>query len=118
MKETSKTKVNPNGEAIVNALADRKGEVFAFAEIAHMAGVEAKTGFLTAAKKIASDRNLTLQKVREGVTVAVTTYTHFPSEFQTKTVKFVTVDGYRLVDGKDQPKEVAAEVKPEEVDAE
>ena len=52
----SKT-INPNGLAIVETLTAHKGETLAFAEIASLAGIEAKTGYLTSAKKIATIPN-------------------------------------------------------------
>ena len=100
MNEKTSKQINPNGLAIVNALADRKGEVFAFAEIASMANIEPKTGYLTSAKKIASDRNMTLQKVIDGVTVKIKTATTYPNGLTVEAEKEVALDGYRLIDGK------------------
>ena len=93
----SKT-INPNGLAIVNVLADRKGTVLAFAEIASLAGIEPKTGYLTSAKKIASDRKLRIEKVEGGVKVKVHTATAYPSGLQSEADREVEMDGYRLVD--------------------
>lgn len=93
----SKT-INPNGLAIVNVLADRKGEVLAFAEIASLANIEAKTGYLTSAKKIASDRKMKIEKVEGGVKVKVHTATAYPSGLQAEADREVEMDGYRLVD--------------------
>lgn len=93
----SKT-INPNGLAIVNVLADRKGAVLAFAEIASLAGIEPKTGYLTSAKKIASDRKLRIEKVEGGVKVKVHTVTSYPSGLQVEADREVEMDGYRLVD--------------------
>jgi len=105
----STKQINPNGLAIVETLLAHKGETLAFAEIANFAKVDAKTGYLTSAKKLATERNMTLQKVINGVKATVTTITEFPHGLTLKTPKEVTLDGYRLVDGKDQPKEIEAE---------
>lgn len=94
---TSK-QINPNGLAIVEALSARKGEVFAFAEIANMAKVEAKTGFLTSAKKIASERKCRIEKVKDGVVAKAHTVTVYPSGLQVEADKEITLDGYRLVE--------------------
>lgn len=90
--------INPNGLAIVEALTPRKGEIFAFAEIASMAKVDAKTGYLTSAKKIASERNMTLEKVEGGVTAQVHTVTEYPNGLKVDATKEIVLDGYRLVD--------------------
>ena len=89
---------NPNGLAIVNVLADRKGETLAFAEIASLAGIEAKTGYLTAAKKIASERGMTLEMVEDGAKAKIHTITEYPSGLKVEAEKEVTLNGYRLVD--------------------
>ena len=91
-------KINPNGLAIFNCLADRKGEVLAFAEIANLAGIEAKTGFLTSAKKIASDRKMLLEKVEGAVKVEIRTCTEYPNGLKIETSKQSFVDGYHLID--------------------
>ena len=93
----SKT-INPNGLAIVEALNAHKGETLAFAEIANIANVDPKTGYLTAAKKIAVERNARIEKVANGVTAKVVTVTDYPSGLSVKAEKEVTLDGYRLVD--------------------
>ena len=54
--------INPNGLAIVETLTAHKGETLAFAEIANLAKVDAKTGYLTSAKKIAAERKLRIEK--------------------------------------------------------
>ena len=89
---------NPNGEALYKALADRKGEIIAFAELAHLAGVEAKTGFLTAAKKLAADRKQEIVKVEEGVTLSQKVITTYPSGLQVEADREVKVAGYKLQD--------------------
>lgn len=90
--------INPNGLAIVEALDAHKGETLAFAEIANLAKVDAKTGYLTSAKKIAVERHKCIEKVANGVTAKVVTVTDFPSGLSVKAEKEVTLDGYRLVD--------------------
>lgn len=97
MNETSK-KLNPNGEAIIRALSEHKGEIFAFAEIAHMAGIEAKTGFLTSAKKIASERKMTLEMIEGGAKAKTHTITEYPNGLKVETEKEITLNGYRLID--------------------
>lgn len=98
MNENTSKKLNPNGAAIIKVLADRKGEILAFAEIAHLAGIEAKTGFLTAAKKIAADRKMKLEKVEDGVKVKSKTITTYPNGYTAEAEKEITLDGYRLTD--------------------
>ena len=98
MNETSKTKVNPNGEAIIRALSEHKGEIFAFAEIAHMAGIEAKTGYLTSAKKIAENKGMILEMVKDGAKAKAVTVTEYASGFKAETEKEITFNGYRLID--------------------
>ena len=98
MNETSKTKINPNGEAIIRALSEHKGEIFAFAEIAHMAGIEAKTGFLTSAKKLASANKMELEMVKDGAKAKVHTITEYPNGLKVEADKEVTLNGYRLID--------------------
>ena len=92
------SKINPNGQALVEALVAHKGETFAFAELANMAGVEAKTGFLTAAKKIASDRKLKIEKVENGITLQAVTVITYPNGFKSEKAKEILADGYRIVD--------------------
>ena len=88
--------INPNGLAIFNTLKDNQGKVLAFAEIAALAGIEAKTGFLTSAKKIALDNGFVISKVEDGVEVRIATETVFPSGLTAKTEKVTSVDGYTL----------------------
>jgi len=98
MNETSKTKINPNGEAIIRALSEHKGEIFAFAEIANMAGIEAKTGYLTSAKKLATAKGMTLEMVENGAKAKTHTITEFPHGYKVETEKEITLNGYRLID--------------------
>ena len=98
MNETSKTKINPNGEAIIRALSEHKCEIFAFAEIAIMAGIEPKTGYLTSAKKIASGKGMTLEMVEDGAKAKVHTITEYPSGLKVEAEKEVSLNGYRLID--------------------
>jgi len=89
--------INPNGLAIVETLLAHEGEVRAFAEIAHEAHIEARTGFLTSAKKIAETRGYSIEKVVDGVEVAVKTVSTYPNGFVAESEKTVTLDGYRIV---------------------
>lgn len=90
--------INTHGLAIVDALTVHNDRPFTFAEIVHMADLEPKTGYLTAAKKIAADRyGMTIEKVANAVTVKVKTITVYPSGLEVETEKEVLVDGYRLV---------------------
>ena len=97
MKETSK-KINPNGLAIVETLTARKGETLAFAEIAHFASIEPKTGYLTSAKKIATERKLRIEKVEDGIKAKAKTVTTYPNGLTVEAEKEITLDGYRIVD--------------------
>lgn len=103
------SKINEKGLAIFETLNSNKGKILAFAEIASAAHIEPKTGFLTAAKKIALDHGMTLQKVVGGVKAKVKTLTSYPNGLTVEAEKETILDGYRLVDGKDQPKEIKAE---------
>lgn len=90
--------INPNGLAIVETLIAHKGETLAFAEIANLAKVDAKTGYLTSAKKIAVERKMRIEKVEDGVTAKVKTVTAFPNGLTVEAEKEVSLDGYRIVD--------------------
>ena len=90
--------INPNGLAIFEALHAHKGEVRAFAEIAHEAQIEPKTGYLTSAKKIALDKGFRIEKVEDGVKAVAKTVTEYPNGLKVETSKEVILDGYRLVD--------------------
>lgn len=90
--------INPNGLAIVETLTAHKGETLAFAEIANLAKVDAKTGYLTSAKKIAAERKMRIEKVEDGVTAKVKTVTAFPNGLTVEAEKEVSLDGYRIVD--------------------
>lgn len=48
---TTISKPNPNADAIIKVLNEHKGEWLSFNEIARFAGVEPRTGYLTAVKK-------------------------------------------------------------------
>lgn len=90
--------INPNGLAIVETLTAHKGETLAFAEIANLAKVDAKTGYLTSAKKIAAERKMRIEKVEDGVTAKVKTVTVFPNGLTVEAEKEISLDGYRIVD--------------------
>ena len=90
--------VNPNGLAILNTLKANRGSVLAFAEIANLAGIEPKTGFLTSAKKLASAEKLAIVKRENAVKVAVKTEQTFPNGLVIVKTSEVEVGGYELVD--------------------
>lgn len=90
------TKLNPNGLAIFNTLKANEGKTLAFAEIAALANIEPKTGYLTAAKKIALANGYEIVKVEDGVTATVATETAYPNGLIVKAEKTVTLDGYTL----------------------
>ena len=93
------TKTNPNGEAIYRVLAEHKGETLAFAEIANLANIEAKTGYLTAAKKVAKDHKQTILKAEGAVKTMLRTCTEYPNGLKIEKTKDAFVDGYQLIDG-------------------
>ena len=92
------TKINANGLAILNTLKANKGSVLTFAEIANLANIEPKTGYLTSAKKLAAAEKLSIVKREGAVKVAVTTVSTYPSGFSVEKTKEVEMDGYELCD--------------------
>ena len=92
------TKINANGLAILNTLKANEGKVLAFAEIAALAGIEAKTGYLTSAKKLAKAEHLEIVKRENAVIVTVKTVSTYASGLTVEKTKEVEVDGYELVD--------------------
>lgn len=92
------TKINPNGLAIFNALKEASAPL-AFIELANLAGVEAKTGYLTSAKKIAAENGKRIEKVKDAVTVKFSTVTVYTATGLTvEKEKETAVDGYILAD--------------------
>lgn len=91
-------KINANGLAILNTLKANKGVALSFAEIANLAGIEAKTGFLTSAKKLAQAEKLTIVKVEGAVKVSVKTVSTYPTGLVVEKEKEVAMDGYILQD--------------------
>lgn len=90
-------KINPNGKAIYDVLCAHEGECLAFAEIAHLANVEPKTGYLTSAKKLAAKDGKEIKKVEKGVKALQKTITTYPSGFEPKaTSREVEMAGYLL----------------------
>lgn len=87
---------NPNGLAIYNALKSNEGKTLTFAEIADLAGIEPKTGYLTAARKIARENGLEIMKVEDAVSAKVMTVTEYPSGLRIEKSKDVSYDGYTL----------------------
>lgn len=88
--------INPNGLAIYNTLKDNQDKILSFAEIAGLANVEPKTGYLTSARKIAAENGYEIVKVENGVTVTVTSTYSYPYGMSVEKTKEVTFDGYRL----------------------
>ena len=93
--DNKKSSTNSNGLAIYNAMAD--GEMRSFAEIASIAKIEPKTGYLTAAKKVAKDNGYAIDKVEDAVEIAETIVRKYASGLETKTERKVKVAGYRLI---------------------
>lgn len=90
--------INPNGLAILNALKAHRGEVLAFAEIASIAGIEPKTGYLTSAKKLASAEKLAIVKRENAIKVELSSSLSYPSGLIVDKTSEVVFDGYELVD--------------------
>lgn len=105
MKETSK-QFKETGAAIYKVLADRKGEILAYADITHMAGLDNQTGYLTSARAIAKKNHTQIQKVLDAIKATATVVTTYPSGYEATAHKQLTLDGYRLIDGTDNPKEI------------
>lgn len=91
-------KINANGLAILNTLKANRGHALAFAEIANMAGIEAKTGFLTAAKKLAAAEKLAIVKREGAIKAKAVTVTEYPNGLRIEKAKEIELDGYELVD--------------------
>ena len=87
---------NPNGLAIFNALKANDGKTLTFAEIADIAGIEPKTGYLTSARKIARENGLEIVKVEDAVTAQIMTVTEYPSGLRIEKSKDASFDGYKL----------------------
>ena len=90
------TKINEKGLAIFNTLKANEGKTLAFAEIAALAGIEPKTGFLTSAKKIALTNGYEIVKIEDAVTAKVATETAYPNGLIIKAEKTAIYDGYTL----------------------
>lgn len=86
---------NPNGIALYNAI---KGEdcPITFAELANKAGIEAKTGYLTAARKLARADGFDIVKLDKAVTARMTSVTEYPSGLRIEKSKDLVMDGYVL----------------------
>lgn len=97
MDKTNKpATINPNGLAIVETLINAD-TALTFAEIAALANIEPKTGYLTAAKKIAAQKGYTLTKIANGATLKVKTITTFPNGLTVEKEAEKTADAYTLV---------------------
>ena len=92
------TKINANALAILNALKANPGRILAFAELAAIAGVEAKTGYLTGAKKLAAAEKLTIEKVEDGAEYTLETIATYANGLEVRKTKTVKCDGYRLAE--------------------
>ena len=86
---------NEKGLALYNAI---KGETspISFAELANKANVEPKTGFLTAARKLARADGFDIVKLDKAVTARMTSVTEYPSGLRIEKSKDVAIDGYVL----------------------
>ena len=89
-------KINANGLAIFTALKENEGKALAFAEIANIAGIEAKTGYLTAAKKIAKDNGFAIRKIENGAKARVITVTEYANGLRIEKAKDIELDAYTL----------------------
>lgn len=89
-------KINSNGLAIFNFLKENEGKTFAFAEIADKAGIEAKTGFLTSAKKIATSNGYTIAKIEDAIEISIKTISTFATGLEIVTEKTAKVAGYTM----------------------
>lgn len=87
---------NPNGLAIFNALKENEGKTLTFAELANAAGVEAKTGYLTAARKIARENGFEIKKIENGAKATIRTITIYPNGLTIEKEKETELDGYTL----------------------
>ena len=93
---TKPTVINPNGLAILNALKNATAPL-TFAEIADIAGIEPKTGYLTAAKKLAANEKLAIVKRENAVTLKIRTITEYPNGLVIEKETEKTADAYELV---------------------
>lgn len=96
MADNKTNTINPNGLAIYNALKANEGKTLTFAEIANLAGIEAKTGYLTAARKIAKDNGYTIAKIEKGAKATIRTITVYPNGLTLEKEKEAILDGYTL----------------------
>jgi hypothetical protein len=90
--------INPNGLAILEVLKSNTDRYLSFAEIASLAGIEPKTGYLTAAKKAAKDAGKTIVKLDDFIEIESVTVDTFPSGLQVERKTTKTVAGYLLKD--------------------
>ena len=88
--------VNANALAILNALKANEGKVLTFAEIAAIAGVEAKTGYLTGTKALAKAEKLAIVKIEDGAEYTVETVATYATGLKVAKTKTVKADGYTL----------------------
>lgn len=88
--------INPNGLAILNALKAANAPL-TFAEIADIAGIEPKTGYLTAAKKLARTEKLTIVKRENAAKLIVKTIITYPNGMTAEKETEKLADAYELV---------------------
>lgn len=94
-KNVATKPVNDKGLAIFNVLKDAK-TALTFAEIANLANIEPKTGYLTAAKKITKDNKFEIVKIEKAVILKVKTVTEYPTGLVIEKTKDVETDAYEL----------------------
>lgn len=90
------TKTNANALAILNALKANTDKILTFAEIAALAGVEAKTGYLTGAKALAKAEKLTITKIEDGAEYTLETTATYATGLKITKTKTIKADGYKL----------------------
>lgn len=73
---TKKTEISAEARAISDVLRANPGKAFTFAELAAAAGVDAKTGYLTAVKRELGLDNITIGETEREVVVTKTVRTY------------------------------------------
>lgn len=97
MTDTNTIKTNANGIAIFNVLKDAD-RALTLAEIADIAGIEAKSGYLTAAKKIAKDSGKRIALIEDGAEYTIHTIKTYASGLVVESDKVAKANAYRLED--------------------
>lgn len=91
------SKINLNGQALFNALLANEGKTLSLIELASLAKVDAKSGYLTSTKKIAKDKGYSVEKVDDAITLEMDIITTYPSGLKVPSKKTAVVAGYKLV---------------------